>query len=155
MSTNNFTPIIIEADANASVVNTPLGQLDAAIGALTSLATTAQTSLVAALNEIYSKTVAGGATVTNAQLVAWTESESYEPTSVTMDTTYPLVPSTATVKWPDGSAGTYTTTTINDTWEAVDAYTVTHTASSKTVTQAAVTRDVNGRVTVKPALTIA
>ncbi|MDO8595265.1 MAG: hypothetical protein Q7R45_01445 [Sulfuricaulis sp.] len=59
----------------------------------------------------------------------------------------------STVKWPDGSAGTLTVTA----WSAdglPDAYTVTHTTSSKTITQSAVTRNANGDITSKPALTI-
>jgi hypothetical protein len=58
------------------------------------------------------------------------------------------------VTWPDGSGGTYTRTAKNATWLTVDAYTITHTVSGKTVTQAAVTRDSSGFVTVTPALTI-
>jgi hypothetical protein len=61
----------------------------------------------------------------------------------------------ATVKWPDGSGGTFTVTTKNATWLAIDAYTISHTLSGKTVTQAAVTRDSAGAITAKPALTVA
>jgi hypothetical protein len=49
---SNYTPIATGAAGNASVVNTPLGQLDTAIGTLTALNTTAKTSTVAAINEI-------------------------------------------------------------------------------------------------------
>lgn len=96
--------------------------------------------------------VTGGAQVTDGLLVEWTESEAFEATSVTRDAAG--VATSATVKWPDGSAGTFTATTINSVWSAVDAYTITHTDSGKTVTQAAVTRDGSGAVTVKPALTV-
>ena len=179
----NFTAIATGAPANAATVNGPLGQLDAAIGALTSLgtvdqtslvaavnetrlaagtsigtlaslSTTAQSSLVAAINELFAKSLTGGASVQNAQLIAWTEAGAYEATAVTMDTTDDMVPATATVKWPDGSAGAFTATAINATWSAVDAYTVTHTASGKTVTQATVSRNDDGIVTTKPALTV-
>jgi hypothetical protein len=151
----NYTPIVTGAAANASVVNTPLGQLDTAIGQLSALTTSTQVSLVAALNEVRNGALAGGIYVTAAQLIAWTEAEAYEPTSMTMNTTYPLIVATATVKWPDGTAGVYTTTTINTVWETVDAYTVTHTASSHTITQAAVSRDpVSGQVITKPALVV-
>lgn len=155
MSTHNHTAIANGAAANAATINTPLGTIDAAIGNLTALTTTAKTSAVAALNEIDADVaaLAGGATVTDARLKEWVSGEDYELTAVTYDADG--VPTTATVKWPDASAGTFTTTTKNSTWLAVDAYTISHTASGKTVTQTAVTRDSNGQVTVKPALTVA
>ena len=95
----------------------------------------------------------GGATVSDAQLKEWTAGEDYEVTAATYDADN--VVTTATVKWPDGSAGTFTTVIKDGTWLAIGAYTITHTASGKTVTQALVTRDANGNVTVKPALTVA
>ena len=95
----------------------------------------------------------GGASVTSDRLKEWTESGAYEATSVTFDADQ--VVTTATVKWPDGSAGAFTTVTKNATWLAVDAYTISHTDSGLTVTQAAVTRDSDGNVTTKPALTVA
>lgn len=183
MSTNNFTPITTGAAANASVVNTPMGQLDAVIGLLSTLGTTDKSSLVAALNELQVLTntqigtlaslgtatktnlvvalnevrnnaIVGGIYVTQAQLKAWTESESFEATSITMDSVHVLVVASATVKWPDGSAGTFTTVLINATWEGIDAYNVSHATSGYTVTQAAVTRNIDGAITTKPALTV-
>ncbi len=155
MSTYNHTAISTGAAANAATINTPLGTIDAAIGQLSTLTTTVKTSAVAAMNEIDADLAAlgGGATVTDARLKEWASGEDYEITAATYDSDG--VVTTATVKWPDASAGTFTTTTKNTTWLAVDAYTVSHTASGKTVTQAAVTRDANGQVTVKPALTVA
>lgn len=98
----------------------------------------------------------GGANVPDQVLKEWTTAEAFEATAVTYDSTHTSTVSTATVKWPDGSAGVLTTDTINATWETVDAYHVTHTASGKTVTQTAVTRDATtGAVTAKPALTVA
>ena len=130
MTTNYHTAISTGAVANASTVETPIAALDQAITNLH-----------------------GGAAVTNDILKAWAEAEAYELTAITRDAYG--VPTTATVKWPDGSAGTFTTVTENTTWLAVDGYTISHTASGKTVTQADVTRDGNGNVTVKPALTVA
>lgn len=130
MATDYHTAISVGAAANAATINTPLGVLDAAIGLL-----------------------GGGANITDDVLKGWTEGELYEITGATWDSD--SVISTATVKWPDGSGGTLTTTTKNSTWLAIDAYTITHTSSGKTVTQAAVTRDSNGNITVKPALTVA
>jgi len=97
----------------------------------------------------------GGSAVTDAVLKAWAESGAYELTAITYDGTYTSAVSTGTAKWPDGSAGVFTATAINTTHGKVDAYTLTHATSGKTVTQATVTRDTNGNITVKPALTVA
>ncbi len=78
--------------------------------------------------------------------------DGYELTAITYDSDG--VVTTATVLWPDGSAGTFTTVTKNATFLTIDAFTVTHTTSGKTITQALVTRSASGQVTVKPALTI-
>lgn len=88
-------------------------------------------------------------------LKQWTESGAYEMTAITYNGTYPTVISSATVKWPDGSAGVLTVTAQDTTHLVETAYTITHTASGKTVTQAAVTLNANGDITVKPALTVA
>lgn len=130
MTTTYHTAIATGAVANAATFNTPLGALDAAILAIN-----------------------GGATVSALRLKEWTQGEEYEITAATFDADNVIT--TATVKWPDGSAGTFTTTSKNATWLAIDAYTITHTTASKTVTQATVTRDASGNVTVKPALTVA
>lgn len=95
----------------------------------------------------------GGSAATQQLLKTWTEAGAYELTAVTYDSDN--VVSSATVKWPDGSAGTFTRTTKNSTWLAIDAYTISHADSGQTVTQAAVTRNSVGAVTTKPALTVA
>jgi hypothetical protein len=94
-----------------------------------------------------------GASTLNERLKAWTSGQAYQTAAATYDSDG--VVTTATVSWPDGSAGTFTTTTKNTTFLAVDAFTISHTDSGKTVTQTAVTRDSLGAVTVKPALTVA
>jgi hypothetical protein len=94
-----------------------------------------------------------GASDLDTRLKAWASSQAYQSTAITYDSDG--VVTTATVTWPDGSAGTFTTTTKNTTFLAIDAFTITHTDSGKTVTQAAVTRDAQGAVTTKPALTVA
>lgn len=132
MTTNHHTAIATGARADAATFNSPLGQLDAAIDA-----------------------GGGGASVSDAVLKAWTEGEDYELTAITYDTNYPQLANTATVKWPDGSAGVWSAGVYNTDWEAIDSYSITHTLSGKTVTQALVTRNVHGAVTVKPALTVA
>lgn len=86
------------------------------------------------------------------RLLEWAMSEDYIFTSVTYDSDD--VVTTAAVLWPDGSVGVFTTTTKNSTFLTVDAYTITHTDSGKTVTQSAVTRNSDGFVTATPAPTI-
>lgn len=90
---------------------------------------------------------------TEQMLREWTESEAYEATSIARDSDG--VVTTATVKWPDGSGGTFTTTAKNATWTAIDSYTISHTDSGQTVTQSTVTRNSDGEITTKPALTVA
>ena len=85
-------------------------------------------------------------------LKAWALASAYSITSATRDSDGVIT--TASVLWPDGSAGTFTRTTKNSAFLTVDAYTVTHTDSGKTATQPAVTRDANGNVTAQPAITI-
>lgn len=94
----------------------------------------------------------GGSNVSHQRLIEWTEAEAYQPTSITRNSDG--VVTTADVVWPDGSEGEFTATDINTTWLAIDGYTITHEDSEKTVTQAAVTRDGDGNVTTKPALTV-
>lgn len=89
----------------------------------------------------------------DALLKAWAEGGDYEATSITRDSDG--VVTTATVKWPDGSAGTYTMTAKNSTWLCADSYTISHSDSGQTVTQASVSRNAAGEVTTKPALTVA
>lgn len=86
-------------------------------------------------------------------IIGWAASGAYSLTSATRDSDGVIT--TATVSWPDASTGTFTRTTKNATFLTIDAYTVTHTDSGKTVTQSAVTRDSSGNVTAQPALTVA
>ncbi len=63
----------------------------------------------------------------------------------------------APVTWPDGTPGVYTATTVSAAFPgAVDAYTVTYgSPATRTYTQPAVTRNANGAVTTRPAITVA
>jgi hypothetical protein len=88
----------------------------------------------------------------NEMLIEWTQGKDYEPLSVTRDSENRVT--SMTVKWPDGSSGVYTATDYNPTFEVYDGYTITHVDSSKTVTQAAVTRNSDGAIITKPALTV-
>lgn len=93
------------------------------------------------------------ASASDAVLKEWTNAEAYEANgAVTRDSNG--IPTTFNVTWPDGSAGVFTTTANDATTGAINAYTITHVASGKTVTQTAVTRDTNGAVTNKPLLTV-
>ena len=58
--------------------------------------------------------------------------------------------------WPDGTAGTYTATTVSTDFPgAVDAYTITYGSPvTATYTQPAVTRDSAGNITNQPAITV-
>lgn len=89
---------------------------------------------------------------TSARLIEMAAAEAYQLTSITRDADGTIT--TATVAWPDGSSGVFTTVTKNATWLSIDAYTVTHAGTSKTVTQPLVTRDADGFITTKPALTV-
>lgn len=61
----------------------------------------------------------------------------------------------ASVRWPDGITGTYSGTPSTTFTSAIDAYTITRSvAPVKTFTQPAVTRDANGFITNRPAITI-
>jgi hypothetical protein len=138
--------------ATHAAATDPHGDRAFATSAASSAVGTHNTSATAHLN-----IAPGGATVSNQQLIEWCESGAYEMTAITYHGTNTKAVSTATVKWPDGSAGTFTTTAYNTTAfpARVNAYTVSHTASGKTVTQAACTLNADGEITTKPALTVA
>ena len=137
----------------AGKLNANDADLDTRVDAAQGAADTADGKAVSAQGDVDG--VLGGANATDQTLTAWTEAGAYEATAISFDSDG--VVTTATVKWPDGSAGTFTTTATDATWLAVDSYTISHTDSGKTVTQSAVTtRDATtGDVTAKPALTVA
>ena len=89
----------------------------------------------------------------NNQLKEWAGGKDAELLVRTLDSEG--LTTSSTMKWPDESAGTFTATDYNATHELYDGWTMSHTDSGKTVTQAAVTRDSEGIVTNKPALTVA
>ena len=60
-------------------------------------------------------------------------------------------PTAAAIVWPDGVVGAYTGTPSATFPGSIDAYTLTHGAT--TYTQPAVTRDANGDITNQPAIT--
>lgn len=91
--------------------------------------------------------------VENDQLVLWAAGKNYEPQIITRDADGQVT--SMTVLWPDNSVGVYTSTDYNFTHEVYDGFTITHTTSAKTVTQAAVTRNLDGAIITKPAMTVA
>ncbi len=90
----------------------------------------------------------GGAGISDEEL----KQETYQLTSMTYDADQVLTG--GTVLWPDGSGGTFTTVEIDSTHLMINKYTVTHTVSSKTLTQPTITRDTDGNPTVIPAKTV-
>lgn len=124
---NNFTDIATTDPVIAATINNVLDELDGA--------------------------ALGGVNAGDGILKAWVLAEALAATALTWGSDGAL--DSASVVWPDGSAGTLTVTSTNSDWLAVDAFTVTHTDSGKTVTQGAVTRDSNGNITVRPEPTVA
>jgi len=94
----------------------------------------------------------GGA---NRALSTWAYAQSFQLVSATRDVNGAIT--TASIVWPDGATGTFTTDTASTAFPgAIDAWHATYVlgALTKTVTQPAVTRDANGAVTAQPAITI-
>ena len=87
------------------------------------------------------------------RLIHWAGGKDVEMLSRTVDGVGRTT--SATLKWPDGSGGTFTATDFNATFGSYDGWTKSHTVSGKTVTQAAYTRNGIGAITNKPALTVA
>lgn len=90
--------------------------------------------------------------MSNKELIESTNGENYE---ILVPTYTNGVVSSATVKWRDTATGVLTLT--RDSNGLVSSYTITHVLageSTRTITQATVTRDSEGKVTNKPALTI-
>lgn len=133
MTTNYHTAILSNGQpANAATFNTPFGALDDAIGLQ-----------------------GGGANASATVLRAWAAAESLRISSVTRNGNGVIT--SASVTWPDGSAGTMTTThgyplgsvtpdTTSADWVASQIVTITHTDSSQTVT-ITVTRNANAEAT--------
>lgn len=104
----------------------------------------------------YSSSPATGSSITSVQLIAWTLSASFALTSATRDVNEAIT--TASIAWPDGATGTFTTDTASTLFPgAIDAYHVTYVpavGTAFTITQSPVTRDAAGGVTAQPQLTI-
>lgn len=87
-------------------------------------------------------------------LLTWAYTSAFQLVSATRDVNEAIV--SANIVWPDGITGVFTTDVASISFPgAIDAWHATYLGSPvKTITQAAVTRDVSGAVTVQPAITI-
>jgi hypothetical protein len=105
---------------------------------------------------IPTKTVSGIQLLGNASVLAgWALTQAFRLVSATRN--IDGAATTASIVWPDGATGTYTADTLSTDFPgATDAWHATYVVggTTKTVTQPAVTRDVDGNVTAQPAITI-
>lgn len=87
-------------------------------------------------------------------LSAWAYAQTFQLVSATRDANGAIT--TASIVWPDGTAGAFTTDVASTAFPgAIDAWHATYAGTpTRTVTQPTVTRDANGAVTVQPAITI-
>ena len=94
-------------------------------------------------------------TSSNIQILNWAYVQSFAVISATRNANNVIT--TASIVWPNGATGMFTTDTINTTFNAIDAWHATHILSgtTKTVTQTAVTRNSSGAVTAQPTITLA
>jgi len=96
----------------------------------------------------------GMASLYDSQLIAWAIAGSFRITNPTYYEAYPNLVESGTGIWPDLSAGTYTTTSVNELHHAAEAWTITHSVRGKTVTQSTMTYDTRGNPTNAPIPTI-
>ena len=125
-------------------------RLSAAESSIAELQAGLSVSAQASIGSVVDATPA--AEVSDSDLIDWTNGERYQTLSATYSPTGHI--ESSTVRWPDGTFGTFTTTEFNADHLAVDAYQITHVASGKRVVQKRVTRDDDGNVSIKPALII-
>jgi asparagine N-glycosylation enzyme membrane subunit Stt3 len=96
------------------------------------------------------------ASIATSLLLGWAYAQAFQLVTATRDANGAIT--TASVVWPDGATGTFTTDTASTAFPgAIDAYHVTYVqgATTLTVTQPAVTRDgTTGAVTAQPALAV-
>jgi hypothetical protein len=90
-------------------------------------------------------------TAISERLIAWTLGQLWSYTSISRDVDGVLT--SASVRWPDNTVGTLTRTAKDATWQAVTSFTVSYNAL--TVTQSAITFDVNGNLATRPRPTVA
>ncbi|MBR8279805.1 hypothetical protein [Burkholderia vietnamiensis] len=91
----------------------------------------------------------------NQRLLQWAYAQSFCLVSATRDANEAIV--TASIVWPDGATGTFTTDSASTAFPgAIDAWHATYVNGpiTKTVTQTLVTRDTGGGVVAQPLITI-
>lgn len=94
--------------------------------------------------------------IAQSSLLQWAYTSAFQLVVATRDANDAIV--TASIVWPDGATGTFTTDVASTAFPgAIDAWHATHVLDgvTKTVTQSAVTRNATGAVTAQPAITIA
>lgn len=122
-------------------------------GIATAQAVISTAQAVIATAQAASATATVGAS-SNIQILNWAYVQSFAVISATRNANNVIT--TASIVWPNGATGTFTTDTINATHNTIDAWHATHILSgtTKTVTQTAVTRNASGAVTAQPAITL-
>lgn len=150
----NSQPVVIR-----EVPVPPTAQLVVAAAAASAATATTQAGIstdqaVIATEQAATATATVGAS-SNIQILNWAYVQSFAIISATRNANNVIT--TASIVWPNGATGTFTTDTINTAFNAIDAWHATHIldAVTKTVTQTAVTRNSNGAVTAQPAITLA
>ena len=93
-------------------------------------------------------------TIASSLLLTWAYTQAFQLVGATRNSDGAIT--SATIKWPDGVNGVFTSDTLSTAFPgAIDAWHATYAgATTKTVTQPLVTRDSIGAVTVQPAITI-
>jgi len=125
---------------------------DSAVAALASEESATAQAVIATEAAAEAEATVGASS--NIQILNWAYIQAFAITSATRNSNDVIT--TASIVWPNGATGTFTTDTINTTYNAIDAWHATHILNSttKTVTQATVTRNSNGAVTAQPIITI-
>ncbi|BCG50063.1 hypothetical protein [Ralstonia phage RP13] len=93
--------------------------------------------------------------IQNQYLLIWASTQTFTLVSGTRDSNGALL--SANLLWPDGATGAFAADVVSTSFPgAVDAWHATHFdgVTTKTITQALVTRDSNGGVIAQPAITI-
>ncbi|WLG43235.1 hypothetical protein [Pseudomonas sp. FP1740] len=87
-------------------------------------------------------------------LISWAYTQAFQAVTATRDANGAIV--TASIVWPDGIAGVFTTDVASTAFPgAIDAWHATYASTpAKTITQPTVTRDASGAVIAQPAITI-
>jgi len=139
--------VVTAAAASAATATTQAG-----VSTAQAVISTAQAAIATAQAAAATTTVGASS---NIQILNWAYVQSFAVISATRNANNVIT--TASIVWPDGATGTFTTDTINTTFNAIDAWHATHIldAVTKTVTQTAVTRNASGAVTAQPAITLA